>query len=108
MAELERLRCGCVDPPHDVNTAATAAVLEAAAANLQAQGNSVVVQQETAGEGFSVALEGRKEVREIEFFPTRISSHSGGPDESVLRRASPLSSSPPGGGSGSLDLSLKL
>ncbi|XBJ19070.1 hypothetical protein VPH35_010104 [Triticum aestivum] len=35
MAELERLCCGVVDPLHDLNTAA----------NLQAQGNSVIVQQ---------------------------------------------------------------
>ncbi|KAM3411527.1 hypothetical protein ACQJBY_003285 [Aegilops geniculata] len=147
MAELEHLRCAGVDPLHDRNAAATAAMLEAAAANLQAQGNSVVLQQtmmgladrgtrapaavatnasyysihyvasaitmtaarkETTAEGFSVAPEGRKEVREIEFFPTRISSHGGGPDESELRRTSPLSSSPPGGVDGSLDLSLKL
>ena len=64
--------------------------------------------QETAGEGFSVAAEGRKDVREIQFFPTRISSHGGGSDESELCRTSPLSSSPPGGVDGSLDLSLKL
>ena len=62
--------------------------------------------QETAGEGFAAA-EGRKEVREIEFFPTRVTSH-GGPDESELRTTPPSSSSPPGGVGGSLDLSLKL
>ena len=64
--------------------------------------------QETAGEGFSVSPEGRKEVREIEFFPTRISSHSGGPDESELRTTPPSSSSPPSGVGGSLALSLRL
>ncbi|KAF6985431.1 hypothetical protein CFC21_003294 [Triticum aestivum] len=148
MSELERPRCGSVDPLQYPNVAAMAAMLEAATANLQAQGNSVVVQQtmmgladrrtrppsaanatnasyysihyvaatitmiaarkETAGEGFSVAPEGRKEVREIEFFPTGVSSHGGGPDESELRRTRPLSSSPPGGVGGSLDLSLRL
>ncbi|KAM3411575.1 hypothetical protein ACQJBY_003316 [Aegilops geniculata] len=56
--------------------------------------------KETAGGGFAAA-EGRKEVREIEFFPTRVTSH-GGPDESELCRA------PPGGVGGSLDLSLRL
>ncbi|XP_048567498.1 uncharacterized protein LOC125547765 isoform X1 [Triticum urartu] len=63
--------------------------------------------QETAGEGFLVAPEGRKEVREIEFFPTRISSH-GGPHESELRTTPPSSSSPSGSVGGSLDLSLRL
>ena len=67
-----------------------------------------IYMQETAGEGFSVPPEGSKEMREIEFFPTRISSLGGGPDESELRRTPPLSSSPPGGVDGSLDLSLKL
>ncbi|KAM3411529.1 hypothetical protein ACQJBY_003287 [Aegilops geniculata] len=63
--------------------------------------------KETAGEGFLVAPEGRKEVREIEFFPTRVTSH-GGPDESELRRRPPSSSWPSGGVGGSLDLSLRL
>ncbi|KAM3405110.1 hypothetical protein ACQJBY_007915 [Aegilops geniculata] len=254
VAELECLRCGGVDPLHDLNAAAAAAMLEAAAANLQAQGNSVVLQhhhdylpafdaatgsryyspllvqpppappapqphpqapvryvqglapehqyfmdrwgrmggfvpagnghqpqlqapapecpssqstiwrpacssasclhagqrcdlcsktmvgladrgarataaattnapyysiydlaatmtaasKETAGEGFLVAPEGRKEVREIEFFPTRVTSHGGGPDESELRRTPPFSSWPSGGVGGSLDLSLRL
>ncbi|XP_073365698.1 uncharacterized protein [Aegilops tauschii subsp. strangulata] len=63
--------------------------------------------KETAGEGFLVAAEGRKEVREIEFFPTRVTSH-GGPDESELRRTPPSSSSPSGAVGGSLDLSLRL
>ncbi|XBJ11407.1 hypothetical protein VPH35_016109 [Triticum aestivum] len=49
MAELERLRCAGVDPLHDRNAAATAAMLESAAANLQAQGNSVVLQQTMMG-----------------------------------------------------------
>ncbi|CAM0954741.1 unnamed protein product [Alopecurus aequalis] len=40
VAELERLRCGGVDPLQDRNVAAAAAMLEAAAANAQA-GNSV-------------------------------------------------------------------
>jgi hypothetical protein len=62
--------------------------------------------QETAGEGFA-AEEGRKEVREIEFFPTRVTSHSG-PDKSELRTTPPSSTSPPGGVGGSLDLSLSL
>ncbi|XP_048556106.1 uncharacterized protein LOC125536872 [Triticum urartu] len=62
--------------------------------------------KETAGEGFAAA-EGRKEVREIEFFPTRVTSHSG-PDESELRTTPPSSSLPPGGVGGSLDLSLRL
>uniref|UniRef100_M8BUZ2 Uncharacterized protein n=1 Tax=Aegilops tauschii TaxID=37682 RepID=M8BUZ2_AEGTA len=63
--------------------------------------------KETAGEGFLVAAEGRKEVREIEFFPTRVTSH-GGPDEAELRRTPPSSSSPSGAVGGSLDLSLRL
>nr|XP_045088297.1 uncharacterized protein LOC120968366 [Aegilops tauschii subsp. strangulata] len=63
--------------------------------------------RKTAGEGFLVAAEGRKEVREIEFFPTRVTSH-GGPDESELRRTPPSSSSPSGAVGGSLDLSLRL
>ncbi|KAM3405111.1 hypothetical protein ACQJBY_007916 [Aegilops geniculata] len=253
VAELERLRCGGVDPLHDLNAAAAAAMLEAAAANLQAQGNSVVLQhhhdylpafdaatgsryyspllvqpppappapqpqpqapvryvqgvapeqqyfmdrwgrmggfvpagnghqpqlqvqapecpssqstiwrpacssasclhagqrcdlcsktmvamadrgtrapaaaaatnapyysiydlaatmtaarKETTREGF-LAPEGKKEVREIEFFPTRVTSH-GDPDESELRRTPPSSSWPSGGVGGSLDLSLRL
>ncbi|KAE8814608.1 hypothetical protein D1007_08128 [Hordeum vulgare] len=60
--------------------------------------------KETAGEGL-LASEGRKEVREIEFFPTRTSSDGGGPEESELR------STPAGGvdgGSAPLDLSLRL
>ncbi|XBJ19071.1 hypothetical protein VPH35_010105 [Triticum aestivum] len=44
VAELERLRCGGVDPLQDLSAAAAAAILEAAAANLQAQGNPVVLQ----------------------------------------------------------------
>ncbi|KAF6990922.1 hypothetical protein CFC21_008069 [Triticum aestivum] len=62
--------------------------------------------KETTGQGF-LAPEGRKEVREIEFFPTRVTSH-GGPDESELRRKPPSSSWPSGGVGGSLDLSLRL
>ena len=69
--------------------------------------------QETAGVDGFLAREGKKEVREIEFFPTSTASHA---DESefatAMRRAPPFSnsSSSPGGGgyAAPLDLSLRL
>ncbi|KAM0823394.1 hypothetical protein ACQ4PT_070903 [Festuca glaucescens] len=43
VAELERLRCGDVDPLQDLNVAAAAAMLEAVAAAASAQGNPVLL-----------------------------------------------------------------
>jgi hypothetical protein len=69
--------------------------------------------QDTAGDGY-LAREAKKEVREIEFFPT--SSTANHADESefatAMRRTTPFSitSSSPGGGgyAAPLDLSLRL
>jgi hypothetical protein len=70
--------------------------------------------QETAGDGY-LAREAKKEVREIEFFPTTTSTTANHADESefatAMRRTTPFSnSSSPGGGgyTAPLDLSLRL
>ncbi|XBJ19127.1 hypothetical protein VPH35_010152 [Triticum aestivum] len=117
VADLERLRCGGVDPQHDLNSvvlqqhhdylpAFDAATTAPYYSNHNLADTMTAARKETAGEGFAAA-EGRKEVREIEFFPTRVTCH-GDPDESELRTPPPSSSSPPGGVGGSLDLSLRL
>uniref|UniRef100_A0ACD5T8U5 Uncharacterized protein n=1 Tax=Avena sativa TaxID=4498 RepID=A0ACD5T8U5_AVESA len=70
--------------------------------------------KDAAGDGFPAAREAKREVREIEFFPT--STANSRADESefakTMRRAPPFSSSPSspgvGGYAAPLDLSLRL
>ncbi|XP_024314533.1 uncharacterized protein LOC112270712 [Brachypodium distachyon] len=70
--------------------------------------------KETTGEGFLARLEGKKEVREIEFFPTSTNHGAAGdvgPDDSefsTMRWAPFSSSSSAGGHAAPLDLSLRL
>ncbi|XP_047044189.1 uncharacterized protein LOC124648468 [Lolium rigidum] len=59
VAELERLRCGGVDPLQDLNVAAAAAMLEAVAANANAQGNPALLHHQDHLPAFDAATGAR-------------------------------------------------